>query len=328
MLVCWPVLRVPLGLSLKTNCKTLDDCWFGRFRVSHKASLRMQQVLLKAAQYFDKQSKPLLLVVGLANIPLFGLVDYLTGHEAFFAFIYLLPITFVVWQLGQRWGIIVSVLCAATWVLANSAAGWTYSHPWIFVWNTFSRFAVFLIVTMLLSALRAAHEHEKALARTDYLTGAVNKRSFCDLVELEISRCRRYRHPFTVIYADLDNFKAVNDQMGHSTGDSLLCEVVAALKRELRETDTVARLGGDEFALLLPETGQGHGQTVARRLRQSLLEAMQTREWPVSSSFGVLTCVDAPASVDKLLHMADQLMYAVKQGGKDGIRHEYWSPSW
>ncbi len=282
----------------------------------------MQQVVLKALHFLDGQPRPLLLVLGLISIPVFGLVDYFTGHEVFFAFIYLIPLTFVAWHLGQRWGVIFSILCAGTWLLANVAAGETHSQLWIFAWNTFSRLVVFLIVTVLLSALRVAHEHEKSLARTDYLTGAFNKRAFCDFAELEIGRCRRYRHPFTVIYADLDNFKSVNDRMGHSAGDALLREVVATLKRELRGTDIVARLGGDEFALLLPLTGQEHGQTVACRLRLSLLEVMRQREWLVSCSFGVLICIDPPASIDELLRLADQLMYAVKQDGKDGIRCE------
>lgn len=282
----------------------------------------MQQGVSKVVEYFDRQSKRLLLVLGLSSIPLFGLVDYLTGYEAFFAFLYLVPITFVAYHVGQRWGVLVSLICAGTWLLANSAAGETHSQWWIMPWNTLSRLTVFLIVTFLLSALRVSLEHEKELARTDYLTGATNKRSFCEFVDLEISRCHRFRRPFTVIYSDVDNFKAVNDRMGHSTGDALLREIVITLKRELRVTDIVARLGGDEFALLLPETGQGHGMVIACRLRQKLLETMHQREWPISFSFGVLTCNAPPASTDELLRVVDQLMYAVKRDGKDGIKHE------
>jgi len=167
-----------------------------------------------------------------------------------------------------------------------------------------------------------AYELERRLARSDQLTGAVNRRSFWEAAESELARCRRFRHPFTVIYADLDNFKSVNDQQGHSAGDALLRGVVDTVVRETRAVDVVARLGGDEFAVLLPETGTESGHVVAGRIRASLLKTMAEHGWPVSVSLGVVTCLDPPDTVDGLLQRADDLMYAVKKGGKDGIRHE------
>jgi len=280
------------------------------------------QLLMTAIRRSDSLSRPVQAGLGLAAVLLLGVADYLTGYEAFFAVFYLFPISFVAWHMGERWGHAYSVLASIVWLIANAAAGETHSAIWIYGWNTFTRLAIFALVATLLSALRSAHDHERRLARTDYLTGADNKRSFTDLTERELDRCRRHRRPFTVIYADLDNFKAVNDRWGHSTGDAVLTEVVAAARRELRALDVVARLGGDEFAVLLPETGSTAGQDVAERLRQVWLEVMRQHQWSVTVSLGVITCLDPPETIDDLLRFADTLMYAVKGAGKDGIRHD------
>ena len=276
---------------------------------------------LSVIRYFDGLSQPLQFGLALACVLLFGAVDYLTGYEAFFAVFYLLPIGFVAWYSGLRWGLVFSLLSAAIWLAANTAAGESHAHLWIPAWNTLTRFVVFAIVTILLSALRAAYHHEQQLARTDYLTGALNKRSFSDLTERELYRCRRHHRPFTIMYADLDNFKAVNDQFGHSTGDTLLREVIHAATRALRPLDVIARIGGDEFAVLLPETDSEAAQSVAIRLRDTLLQAMRDHGWAVSFSIGIVTCVDAPNTFDDLLHLADERMYAVKAAGKNGIQH-------
>lgn len=77
-------------------------------------------------------------------------------------------------------------------------------------------FGFFVIVALLLSTLKSVLEHEKELARTDYLTGAANSRVFYDLLQTEINRSQRYKNPFTIAYIDLDNFKTVNDEFGHT----------------------------------------------------------------------------------------------------------------
>lgn len=280
------------------------------------------KVIQAAIHGADRLPRPLQVGLAMVTVIALGIVDYLTGYEAFFAVFYLFPISFIAWHLGLGWGLGFSLLSATVWVAANAAAGEVHSSVWIPAWNTFTRVAIFSLVTLLLASLRSAHEHERQLARTDYLTGAENKRSFCDLTEREVDRCRRHERPFTIIYADLDNFKSVNDRWGHSTGDALLREVVNAARQELRALDSVARLGGDEFAILLPETGATAGLDVAERLRQVWRDVMRTRDWPVTVSLGVLTCLDPPATFDELLHKADSLMYGAKRSGKDAIRHE------
>ncbi|GAB3035001.1 GGDEF domain-containing protein [Bowmanella dokdonensis] len=169
------------------------------------------------------------------------------------------------------------------------------------------------------NALSEALNREKQLARSDMLTGCANRRAFYELAEYEIERAHRYQRPFAVAYTDLDNFKHINDALGHHTGDRLLQKVGACLQKGLRSSDTVARLGGDEFALLLPETDLNLATSLVARLRQRLLNEMQTHRWPVTFSIGVLACEASPQDVDHLIRMADELMYGIKQKGKNAM---------
>ncbi len=137
---------------------------------------------------------------------------------------------------------------------ADMLAQHIYSHPAIPVWDAFRRFAVFIIITVVLSALKNALENEKKLARVDHLTEVANFRSFVDRLEAEIVRSRRHQYIFSLAYLDLDNFKIVNDQFGHEAGNKLLRETALLIQKEIRKTDLLGRLGGDEFAVLMPET--------------------------------------------------------------------------
>jgi diguanylate cyclase (GGDEF)-like protein len=184
------------------------------------------------------------------------------------------------------------------------------------------RLGTFLIMTLILSALKKALEHEKELARTDPLTGVANGRYFITLADMEINRARRYKHSFTVVYIDLDNFKTVNDHFGHSTGDALLRSVAHTIRNNIRATDIVGRLGGDEFAILLPETGPEPAEVITHKVQKVNLDVMQKNEWPVTFSIGVVTFLGPPSTVDEMLKISDVVMYAAKKNGKNAIKYE------
>jgi len=168
-------------------------------------------------------------------------------------------------------------------------------------------------------------ERERAVARTDYLTGAGNLRFFLELLQKEIDRSLRYQHPFTLVYIDVDNFKTVNDQFGHIIGDEVLRTLVRNITTHVRKTDTVARLGGDEFALLLPETTQESARVAISKLQDGLLKEMQQNKWPITFSVGVLTCRAPPVKAGELVRIADELMYSVKYGGKNAITYSTYA---
>lgn len=127
-----------------------------------------------------------------------------------------------------------------------------------------------------------------------------------------------------MVYIDLDNFKTVNDTLGHSTGDQVLKSVVHFFRKHLRETDVTARLGGDEFALLLPETGIEESKVVLGKLHDNFQVEMNRNNWPITLSMGSVTCEKMPSSIDTLLNFADELMYSVKHKSKNSIKYSVY----
>ncbi|HUJ19762.1 MAG TPA: GGDEF domain-containing protein [Nitrospirota bacterium] len=262
-----------------------------------------------------------LLLLSAALVLFFGFIDYGTGPDLSIFIFYLIPVFLSTWFVGISAGVLLSVVSAAAWSLADVLSRRTPSDVAIPYGNLIVQILFFLIVVYTLSALKASLEQEKQLARSDYLTGAVNSRYFTELAAAEISRSRRYYHPFTVVYMDVDNFKAVNDRFGHSIGDALLQQTVRTIRGQIRATDTIARVGGDEFILLLPETGIRTAITVLEKIRASLFDVMQERSWPVTFSFGMAAFDDPPESVDTMIKLADDLMYEGKNNGKNSIRY-------
>lgn len=181
--------------------------------------------------------------------------------------------------------------------------------------------------TDLLIKLRKRLEYERYLAQTDFLTGIFNRRAFDHALSREIRRAGRYHRVFSIAYIDLDNFKSINDQLGHLAGDCLLKTVATIMGREIRTADIAARLGGDEFAILFPETDQRSAKVVMERLQQALLCSMAQQKWPVTFSIGVLTCEHAQASQEEIMSLADGLMYSVKTKSKNAVTYAMYSDS-
>lgn len=161
------------------------------------------------------------------------------------------------------------------------------------------------------------------LAFRDQLTGLPNRALFLDRLELAVARRRREQSPLTVVCLDLDNFKKVNDELGHPAGDELLIRVAHRLTGNLRSTDTVARLGGDEFAVLI-EGSVDDGLVAAERILGAFDAPMVIEgvELAVRPSVGLTLCTaDTPeATVDDLLRHADLAMYAAKRAGGGCVR--------
>ncbi len=264
----------------------------------------------------------LLIFVALVLVVLVGILNHFAGPQLAFTVFYLIPILLVTW-FTKRWiGFLFSVLSTLAWLIADLSAEATYFNLDIPYWNAVARLGSFFILTFILSELKTALKQEKEYSRIDFLTGIRNRRSFIELVDMEIHRIRRYEHPFTLVCIDLDNFKTVNDRFGHSTGDILLRLVARTLQQSIRATDTVARLGGDEFAILLPETGRNVAETILRKVRKINLDIMQRHGWPVTLSIGVVTFKSPPSTVDEALQISDQLMYDAKNNGKNRNQYE------
>jgi diguanylate cyclase (GGDEF)-like protein/PAS domain S-box-containing protein len=164
--------------------------------------------------------------------------------------------------------------------------------------------------------LAQALDNEKSISRSDHLTGLANRRAFEESLDMECKRSQRYGRPITIVYVDLDDFKKVNDERGHHTGDEVLVAVAETLRTNLRSTDCVARMGGDEFAILLPETDAGAAKIIMTKVDKVLKAVVTQKAWPIGFSLGV---VSFPAPLDppqEMLDRADRLMYAAKHNGK------------
>lgn len=262
-----------------------------------------------------------IVVVGLVLVAVVGVADGVSGPEYSFSAFYLIPVVFTAWFAGRGAGIAVAVAGAVAWLAADVAGKSYQKHALTRIWNDAVELGLFLAAAFVISALKGRLQREEEPSRTDQLTGIANRRRFNELAGDEIRRSRRYRNSFSVMYLDIDNFKVVNDTMGHSEGDRLLRRVAETIGKSIRESDTVARLGGDEFALLLPEAGEDAARSAESKLRQRLKTEVESR-WPVTFSIGMVTYFDAPATVDDMIRRADLLMYEVKGSGKDELRHE------
>lgn len=272
-------------------------------------------------EYLNNEPKWLLLICGVVLIGFLGVLNYITGDFSLTLF-YLLPVFIGAWFVNKWAGLVMSLLSGLAIVVSHLIPPFaTYDHIVLRFWNTSMEALFLVIMNYMFSILKREFEIEKALARQDQLTGALNRRSFLELADYEIKRSSRYQRVLSVAYIDLDNFKAVNDLMGHHVGDDLLVKVVQTLIQNLRVTDVVARLGGDEFCILFPETAAHATARTLDKLQGQLLATMAANVWPVTFSIGAITYNCLPSSADAMLREVDDRMYAVKRDGKNMISH-------
>jgi diguanylate cyclase (GGDEF)-like protein len=159
-------------------------------------------------------------------------------------------------------------------------------------------------------------------ARTDYLTGTLNRRAMEEAAVREVERSIRYRHPLCMIVVDIDNFKRLNDSLGHAAGDRVLQAFAHHVKAMLRRPDLLARMGGDEFTILLPDTPGEISKTVAKRIKRTIedLEVpFATGPIKFSISAGVAELDPAQGSWEDMMRRADQAMYEIKQHGRNSV---------
>jgi diguanylate cyclase (GGDEF)-like protein len=249
-----------------------------------------------------------------------GYVDVVTGQEIVVTVFYLIPISIAVWYGGNKYGFFVAALCSSIWFYTETVNGREYSSRIILVWDTLVLAAFLFVFAFMLYEIQKLLVKERSLSRTDYLTELANRRQFFESVDAEISRASRSDSWFTIAYIDVDDFKLVNDNMGHQAGDRALILIARALKEHTRKMDITARIGGDEFAVLLPSAGSQDAEKIMEKIQASINGNMKKDGFSTTCSIGAVVFNKFPGSTDNALKMADSIMYEVKQGGKNALK--------
>lgn len=167
------------------------------------------------------------------------------------------------------------------------------------------------------------YERTREQAIRDGLTGLYNHAYFQERLREEHARARRYQRPLSLIIADIDDFKKINDRYGHTEGDRFLRLFAIVIKEQMREVDLPARYGGEEFAVIVPEASRKEAAMVAERLRAALAaRALEVNgnHISVTASFGVAASPDDAHDPVELIRTADEALYAAKHAGKNQVR--------
>lgn len=266
------------------------------------------------------QRPALLWTTGVLAIAAIGTFDYGSGTELRIYPLYFAPVALLAWHAGNRGTTVASALSVLAWVGSNVLAGLQFSSTAIWLANALLHGSAFVLVGFLIARLQTVVQQQRELGRTDSLTGLRNSRAFYEEAPPLLALCARHSRPVTLAYVDLDNFKLVNDQLGHRAGDEMLRRVADKLRESLRPSDLCARLGGDEFAILLPELDAGTATTMLERLRTGVAAAAHAPDRAVSVSIGARTFTEGPFDLERMVHQADRLMYEAKSQGRNRVR--------
>ena len=186
-----------------------------------------------------------------------------------------------------------------------------------------ARVKVQLKIKGLQDSLKHSNERLRELSNTDPLTTLFNRRCLMDVLERELQRSERTGSPLSLVMADIDHFKRINDNHGHQQGDEVLKKVAELLRRHLRQYDCAARFGGEEFALVLPESNLVQAVQAAERIREAATHLRfpePIHDLKITISFGVATfpraCIK---TVDDLIREADAALYEAKGDGRNRV---------
>jgi diguanylate cyclase (GGDEF)-like protein len=284
-------------------------------------------ILRRVYNFLANSSQNIILGLSFLLLVLICVFDYVIGSDFEVDLFYLLPLVLLTWFAKLKWAIGTTLLSTLAWAMIDKTTGKISPSLLVDVWNASLEFSFFLAFVGVLSMLKRNMQRLDDLANEDALTGVANRRSFFRVAKAEINRSQRFGATFSVVYIDVDNFKLINDMLGHSVGDALLRETAATIRRHIRDIDTVARLGGDEFAVLFPETNAEGSKHIFEKIYRQLSEMVVSHGWSTTFSVGVVTFTKPPASVEEMIEFSDKVMYSVKRQGKNNVSFESWPES-
>ena len=280
--------------------------------------IEIQENLLKISM--GKVSKLKINIIVSLLVAVLFVTDYLTGSELAFSIFYLIPITLSTVFGNKKIGYIYSVVCSIAWITADLLAKNHYSSILIPIWNTLVRLSYFSFHTSILSSLIEANKEMHQMAQRDPLTNTANWRYFEEYSNRKIKEAVRENKTIALIYMDVDNFKEINDVLGHSIGDEVLKETAMGMNGAIRPQDIAARLGGDEFALLLYSVNKEEVKEIIQRMKGLIQEQLEKNGWKITFSIGAVVFNVLPSTIGPMIKRVDEVMYEVKRNGKDNIK--------
>jgi diguanylate cyclase (GGDEF)-like protein len=279
-------------------------------------------------ELLNKTPKVIILIISIFLVIVIGYLDFLTGYEFAWSIFYFIPIYFSAWYGKKSISILIAILSGISWLIADIYSGHPYSNIIIPYFNGLVRTTTFLLFALLFSKIKEISQKEKELARRDFLTGLLNSRGFYEYLNNEIERFKRYKIPFTIVYMDIDNFKQLNDNIGHLKADEIIREIAREIRNHFRSADIIARLGGDEFCFLLVETDYQKAKLAMDKLKDKLLSFVSDKNLPITFSYGVATFENDLSiknlTPEEVVKIADDLMYESKKNGKNKITHKVY----
>ena len=263
-------------------------------------------------------------IVCVSIIFLLGVLRTTTDAEFTFTSLAILPVLVIAWIGGKKNGLYMAFLAAAMWAVADIASARQFSQQWIPWANAVTRLMTYSLLALLTSQVRMQFEREHVHATRDALTGLLNRRVFFETGAAAVEDSKREAHSLTIVFLDLDNFKQLNDTNGHDAGDAALRATAKAMLGAFPAGTCVSRLGGDEFAVLLSAIKYDAAVTTGQKIFDAVNTAL-TEFPPVKASIGVAWFEEVDRAFPAMLKAADELMYEVKESGKDNMRSRCFS---
>lgn len=275
-----------------------------------------------AAQKISYIARILLIAVEVFLISFLGYAagKYLPGeigHYISLDVLYCLPIfqtarltaIYAVRHYDMQTSTFVGIAVALIWSGTEVVIIWPDFPLNVLILNVFTRSVVFTVLGRVVLNLWREREY----AHKDVLTGLANRLKLLASLEIEQVRSERTGSPYSLLYIDIDQFKALNDSHGHHVGDEALKVLADILRESSRDVDVAARVGGDEFVLLLPDTDKQSCDILIKRIEALTKQAFEGRLWRISVSIGQATKIGKTQKMDWVIQLADENMYEAKK---------------
>ena len=254
----------------------------------------------------------------LALVVALGTLRIATQAQFAFASLMLFPVIVGSWLSGRPGGWLLAVIGSALWGYADYLKGTIGDDTIIPFLNALVHLINYGIVVELVGRVMVLLQRESSTARTDRLTGLLNRRGFMEMAAQQVSAAERIASSVVIAFIDLDRFKQLNDTKGHEAGDAALREIGATLQKTKRASDICGRIGGDEFCIFAIDSTPAKSKEWANRLHEHLTKTLDIHK-PVGVSIGVAFFERMDRNLEEMLRLADETMYEVKHAEKGKV---------